>query len=549
MKSIVFLTFLVAVGVLSVFGYSLSGKAQSEDIPTPTPQSSIVVQGENIAVLGKGSASVEGPSVNGAIDGDPKTMWNSKHFAPHWFSIDFDDFFLVNKIELVVSQHEPGPTTHEIWLGNDSRTTTLYKRFVDVQTEEGQTLDVVIDPPQRINKVHILTRQSQGWVAWYEVRIFRAIELGQWQLKQMVSGLELPVQITHAGDSSQRLFVVEQMGRIRIIRDGVVSETPFLDISNRVDCCGERGLLNVAFPPSYAASQQFYISYTNIDGDTVISRFGTSDHPDRADPDSEEILLTVEQPHENHNGGWMVFGPQDGYLYIGSGDGGHGIGTDNSGPPPSSLLGKLLRIDVETELTSYSIPTSNPFIKVDGYRDEIWALGLRNPWGFAFDSKTGDLYIPDTGASRREEVNYQSAESEGGDHYGWPIWEGHYCFEYADLSCGSIVDPVFPVSEFEHPSGCAIVGGAVYQSVFLFADLCRGHVWGLQRHGDGWKNTLLIDNSGLIISSIGTDESGNVFVASIYEGSIFILMPSLSQEENHAPIEEQMDKVIEEPHG
>ena len=221
--------------------------------------------------------------------------------------------------------------------------------------------------------------------------------------------------------------MLEKEGRIRIVRDGVLVETPFLDISERITAKGtEQGLQNVAFPPSYVNHQRFYVSYTDTNGDTVISRFTTSADPDRADPDSEEIILTINQPGALHNGGTLKFGPRDGYLYIASGD---GLRARHEYIPqhaqdPGTLLGKILRIDVESGAKPYAIPADNPFVSIPGYAPEIWALGLRNPWGMAFDQQTGDLYIPDTGWLTNEEVNFQPADSGGGENYGWPLLEG-----------------------------------------------------------------------------------------------------------------------------
>ena len=376
--------------------------------------------------------------------------------------------------------------------------------------------------------MYILTRQSIGWVGWYEVRVFNAIEFNAWQLNEIASGFELPVQTTHAGDGSGRLFVVEHKGRIRILKDGFVNDAPFLDISDRVKCCGEQGLLGIAFPPTYIDRQHFYVSYTNAAGETVISRFKTSSHPDKADPDSEEILLTIPQPNVNHNGGTIAFGPKDGYLYIGSGDGG-GIEDKQNGQDPSTLLGKVLRIDVEAGVKPYDIPASNPFVEVDSYRNEIWALGIRNPWGFAFDRQTGALYIPDAGEVRREEVNFQSAESIGGENYGWPVWEGNYCNQYESKSC-TVVDVVLPVSVYEHVQGtCVIVGGAVLSGIFLYADFCKGRIWGLQRIGDRWKSVELISGS-TAISSIGTDEAGKIYAAGYSSGMIYRLIPTVKDQ-------------------
>ena len=195
-------------------------------------------------------------------------------------------------------------------------------------------------------------------------------------LSEYATGVERPVHVTHAGDDSGRLFAVEQPGRIRVFKEGELLATPFLDISARVACCGERGLFSVAFPPDYSQTGRFYVDYTNKDWDTVIARFRLSDSPDIADPESEEILLEAEQPKGNHNGGQIAFGPNDGFLYIGLGDGGGSGDPWNHGQNPASLLGKILRIDVESGAVPYAIPGTNPFTRTATTRDEIWALGV-----------------------------------------------------------------------------------------------------------------------------------------------------------------------------
>ncbi len=504
--------------------------------------------GENVSGLGLGFASAEEESAHLAIDDDPNSIWNSLLHPQQWFSISLDEQYLVDKVEMVVAQTPAGPTTHEVWLGNGSGTRTLYKRFASLLTEDGQTLEIAIDPPRSISEVLILTLDGPSSVAWREVRVFGSlppdpIEDGgapRMKLKKIIAGLKLPVQVTHAGDGSGRLFVVEQEGRIRIVRNGIVADAPFLDISKHVTCCGERGLLNVAFPPTYSAKRNFYVSYISQAGDTVISRFTTSSDPDRADPGSEEVVLAIEQLHHFHNGGRIAFGPQDGYLYIGSGDSGNPSLQDveDRGQDPSTLLGKILRIDVESGAKPYSIPAGNPFTQIDGYRDEIWALGLRNPWGFAFDKMTGDLYIPDTGNIKREEVNFQPVGSRGGENYGWRIKEGSVCFESLPCSAQGLTSPVV---EYDHVYACAIVGGAVYhgsnfphmQGVFFYADFCSGRIWGLKRSGadstedfqEGWQSIPPL-HASVPISSVGEDEEGNVYATGYQDGAIYMIVTS-----------------------
>ena len=496
--------------------------------------------GENIALLGIGRASTWSENAYLAIDGDLDTMWSAEELAFQWLSVILVDSYLINRIQMVVAQAPAGPTTHEVWLGNRSNTRALFKRFDNIPTEDGQTLEVVIDPPRRANEVLIYTIDSSSWVAWREVRVYGSLSADSgeeggvpgFSLERIAAGLDLPVQVTHAGDGSGRLFVVEQRGRIRIIRDGVLGDRPFLDISERVTCCTEQGLINVVFPPDYAAKQHFYVSYTDLEGHTVISRFTTTPDPDRADAESEEMVLKIEQPHHFHNGGRMVFGPRDGYLYIGSGNGGSPWSNDhdNRGQDPNTLLGKILRIDVESDVRPYAIPADNPFVQVEGYRDEIWALGLRNPWGLAFDSETGDLYLPDVGNTAREEVNFQPAASDGGENYGWRIMEGTRCVDFLPQPC-SPVGMTGPVVEYDHLNGCAVVGGVVYrgdrfsglQGAFIYADFCRGQVWRLERPAGrdlgGWQSRTLL-NAFLPISSVGEDEGGNVYVTGYQDGVV-----------------------------
>ncbi len=343
-------------------------------------------------------------------------------------------------------------------------------------------------------------------------------------------GLSRPVHIANAGDNSERLFVVEQAGRIRIIKDGALWNTPFLDIASRVSCCGERGLLSVAFPPDYASKGYFYVDYTDTSGDTVIARYGLTGDPDAADPDSEQVILTVDQPYANHNGGQLAFGP-DGYLYIGMGDGGSAGDPGNYAQNPDSLLGKILRIDTESpgDPATYVIPPTNPYTQTAGYRGEIWALGLRNPWRFSFDRQTGDLYIGDVGQSSYEEIDYQPASSPGGENYGWKIMEGSHCYNAQSCDDSGLTPPVW---EYSHAEGCSVTGGMVYREsghpsiygIYLYGDYCSGRIWGLKHDGDAWQNALLYD-ADFRIASFGEDESGYLYVTDYLGGAIYRIMP------------------------
>ena len=518
-------------------------EAETAADATPTGAATPVLTRRNVALFASARAENGADSAQQAIDDDVESIWNSHLFPIQSIVVTLDRPYLVDTVEMIVAQTPPGQTTHEIWLGDASGARTLYKRLINVQTEDQDTLEIVIEPSRVINEVMIRTVQSPSHVGWRELRVFgesppqeEASEAApaainrqwlDWPEIQITAALSLPVQITHAGDGSGRIFVVEQQGRIRIIRNGVIVNTPFLDVSQRVSCCWERGFLSVAFPPDYATKQHFYVNYTDTAGNTVIARYKAMDDPDLADPNSEEILLRIEQPDPIHNGGHMAFGPNDGFLYIGTGDGGPRQDPENRGQDPGTLLGKILRIDVESGATPYSIPPSNPYAQSEGYRAEIWALGVRNPWGFAFDRETGDLYIADVGEGGTEEINYQPASSAGGENYGWSILEGTDCFK--SNSCDS-EGLVHPVSQYNHSQGCAIVGGPIYrglsfvrmQGVYFYADFCSGRIWGLRRSGDTWENVLLMDVP-FLISGIGEDESGNIYVTDYNRGSIWMI--------------------------
>ncbi len=333
------------------------------------------------------------------------------------------------------------------------------------------------------------------------------------------------MHVAHAGDGSGRIFVVEQGGRIRIIRNGVLEATSFLDIAGRVSCCGERGLLSVAFPPGYAAKGHFYVNYTDRAGNTVVARYRLTSDPDIADPDSEQIVLTVPQPYANHNGGQLAFGPNDGYLYIGMGDGGSGGDPQNRAQNPAELLGKLLRIDVEAGVAPYAIPATNPFTQTAGYRGEIWALGLRNPWRFAFDRANGDLYIADVGQNEYEEVDHQPAASRGGENYGWRIMEGTHCYRASGCDPAGLT---LPVAEYDHSQGCSVTGGLIYRGdqfdrlvgTYLYGDYCSGRVWGLRQTSSGWTHQLLLDTA-FNISAFGEDEAGEIYLTDYGGGQIY----------------------------
>lgn len=334
----------------------------------------------------------------------------------------------------------------------------------------------------------------------------------------VVSGVDNPVHVTNAGDGSGRLFIVERAGRIRVDQNGSLLTTPFLDITGKTSTGGERGLLSVAFPPGYANSGRFYVFYTQAsDGDLVIARYQVSATPNVADASSEQILLLIDHSSaSNHNGGQLAFSPTDGYLYISTGDGGD---TPAEGQNLASLLGKVLRINSESGGPLYSIPANNPFVGAGGARGEIWALGLRNPWRFAFDRTTGDLYLADVGQASWEEVNVQSAAGAGGQNYGWNIMEGRHCYQTATCNQTGLTEPVLEYSSAG--SDCAIMGGVVYRGtvyprmrgVYFYADYCSGKIWGLQYDGAVWQSMLLTTFSQpFALTSFGEGEDGSIYI-------------------------------------
>jgi len=357
---------------------------------------------------------------------------------------------------------------------------------------------------------------------------------------RVASGLSSPVFVTSPSGDMQRVFIVEQPGRIMILKNGEVLPAPFMDISERVSFGGERGLLGLAFHPDYDNNDYFYVNYTNNSGNTVVSRFGATGDPDIADPNSEFILLTITQPFSNHNGGMIAFGPSDGYLYIGMGDGGSGGDPGNRAQNDGLLLGKMLRIDVDGGVP-YGIPPDNPFIGPGNPLDEIWAKGLRNPWRFSFDRSTHDLYIADVGQNIWEEVDFQPSTSPGGENYGWRLMEGNHCYNPSE-NCdpGGLTYPIYEYSHGGSPFRCSVTGGYVYrgsaipdlQGRYFFADYCSAQIWSFLY--DGNNVTELIDRTAELapgeglsiddISSFGEDAFGELYIVDI-GGEVFKIVP------------------------
>jgi glucose/arabinose dehydrogenase len=367
--------------------------------------------------------------------------------------------------------------------------------------------------------------------------------------------------VTHAPQDTGRLFIVEQRGRILILdlNTLVVDPVPFLDIDSRVLGGGERGLLGLAFHPDYATNGLFYVNYSrNGDGDTVIAEYSVTGDPDVADFDSERILMTINQPQSNHNGGWLGFSPLDEYLYIATGDGGnfcdtgtgHTSGIGNAQDVTANLLGKMLRIDPLGGVP-YGIPPSNPFVGLTG-DDEIWSYGLRNPWRASFDRLTGDLYIGDVGQDNREEVDYQPAASAGGENYGWRCREGNGCSTGGASGCptttgctcpGEMPSLTPPVHDYTHgsvPGACTVIGGYVYrgsvfpqlQGAYFCAEYCANDFWsfrvenGVKTAFRDWTSEFTPSIDGFSVSSptsFGEDANGELYITA--SGGVFKIVP------------------------
>jgi glucose/arabinose dehydrogenase len=347
----------------------------------------------------------------------------------------------------------------------------------------------------------------------------------------VVSGLDNPLDLQSAPGDRDRLFVAEQAGRIRLVRGGQLVAAPFLDIVSRVASGGERGLLGLAFHPQYATNRRFYVNYTDGGGDTNISEF-LATSADAADPGSERILLEVVQPFANHNGGGLTFG-SDGFLYIGLGDGGSGGDPFRNGQSLMTPLGKLLRIDVDRG-QPFAVPSDNPFVSTPGAFPAIWAYGLRNPWRFAFDRATGDLYIGDVGQNRIEEIDVGLASRRGGENYGWNIMEGRSCFSPGS-GCNT-AGLVLPVVQYGHNDGCSVTGGVVYRGcrmpgyagTYFYGDFCTGLIRSFRLQGgqvaEERDHSATVGRNVSMVSSFGVDVDGEVYVVA-YEGELYRIVP------------------------
>jgi len=357
----------------------------------------------------------------------------------------------------------------------------------------------------------------------------------------VATGLSSPVFITGAGDGSGRLFIVEQTGAIRILKAGSVSPTPFLDLSGIVNCCGEEGLLGLAFHPGFASNGLFYVNYVTggtANRRTVVARYQVSPmNPDSADENSALVILEQPQPFGNHNAGMLAFGPNDSLLYVGFGDGGSAGDPSNNAQTPTTMLGKMLRLDIDNPDVgkNYGIPPDNPFVGQPDTLDEIWGLGLRNPWRWSFDRMNGDLYIADVGQGTIEEIDFQPVSSGGGENYGWRCKEGSSDFNFTgDCATAALTAPI---REYVHELGrCAITGGYVYRGcampdmngTYFFADFCSGDIWSFLYDGAVVSNftdrTAELGLSDISISSFGEDDDGELYIVDL-TGNIFKIVP------------------------
>jgi len=357
-------------------------------------------------------------------------------------------------------------------------------------------------------------------------------------LTSIATGLSDPVLVTSAKDGRDRLFIVEQTGRILVRKNGVVLSRALLDLTGSVALGGEQGLLGLAFHPSYATNRKFYVNYTNTDGDTVIREYKTStSNPDRIEAGSGRTVLKITQPYSNHNGGMLAFG-RDGNLYIGMGDGGGSNDPGNRAQSLSTLLGKMLRINVSgtPPPRGYRIPASNPYVDRTG-RDEIWQRGLRNPWRFSFDRATGNLWIGDVGQASYEEIDRATNTSSGpgkGANWGWRVMEGRHC-HLPSTGCATSGKRL-PIHEYTHAANgrCAVTGGYVYRGseipalagYYVFGDFCSGEIFAIQAGSSypATRITLAGAGSGRLISSFGESASGELYVVDL-RGTVYAIEP------------------------
>jgi glucose/arabinose dehydrogenase len=348
------------------------------------------------------------------------------------------------------------------------------------------------------------------------------------ELDEFATGLTGPIAVTHAGDRTGRVFVAEQGGRIVSFDERGRNATVYLDLSSLTVPGGEQGLLGLTFHPDFRNNGRLFVNYTDSDGDTVIAEYRAADpSATSADPGSARVLMTVEQPYANHNGGHLAFGP-DGYLYIALGDGGGAGDPGENGQGLGTLLGKILRVDVDSG-SPYSIPRGNPFRDQEDARPEIWSYGLRNPWRFSFDRATGEMWIGDVGQSALEEID-RAPPGRGGLNFGWNDMEGSNCYD-PPAECEQD-DTVLPITEYSHDFGCSITGGHVYRGTrekdllggYFFGDYCSGTIWAVPADAPTGTRASEMLQTESSISSFGEDESGEVYLTDLAGGSVFRLV-------------------------
>jgi glucose/arabinose dehydrogenase len=349
-----------------------------------------------------------------------------------------------------------------------------------------------------------------------------------------------PVFLTHAGDGTDRIFVIEQAGRIKVFPNSsnALLSKEFLNITNRVSSGGEKGLLGLAFHPDYETNGYFYVNYTNATS-TVISRFQVTPNADSADKNSEFQILTFTQPQPNHNGGWVGFGPDDGYLYIATGDGGGGGDQDNYAQRINTLLGKILRIDIDGGIP-YTIPPTNPFVDSTNtlVKKEIYAWGMRNPWRCSFDPVTGWLWAGDVGQNAWEEIDI----IENGKNYGWRCYEGTHTYNTSGCNYPEYVNPIL---EYGHGSECSITGGYVYRGPsvpeldgkYIYGDYCSSKIWSLEYDGiTPPVNQYLLNATGSL-ASFGVDQQNELYLTS-FNGRVYRFMPTVTSNEDEITVSE-----------
>ena len=385
------------------------------------------------------------------------------------------------------------------------------------------------DPPLR--ETRPTDAENYAAVATPEPHVSGVKEI---ETEVLAEGLDQPVFIGHAGDASGRLFVVEKHGVIRVIKDDQLLAKPFLDIRDRVGSSeNEQGLFSFAFHPSYATNGRVFVDYTDQNGSTVIAEFEADPLGAVADRESERVVLNILQPFRNHNGGMLAFSPIDGFLYISVGDGGSSGDPHSNGQNPATLLGSILRINVDTD-ANYGIPVDNPFVNDPGSRSEIFVFGLRNPWRFSFDRLTGDLWIGDVGQRDLEEINLAMAPLRGGINFGWNAMEGSQCFPPVRHELASCTSRNFqgPVAEYGRGKGCSVTGGYVYRGrrfptlagTYVFGDYCSGRIWTLALDPDGDWRMVERAKINARISSFGEGGDGEIYMVDHSGGRVLRLL-------------------------